>query len=403
MNISQRLRSLPRNVWATTLASLLTDISTDMVAFLLPLFLANVLGARTSAIGLIEGIAESTASLLKVFSGWLSDRLGGRKWLTIAGYSLSTVSKPFLAIVSSWPGVLAVRFFERAGKGIRTAPRDALIADSIAPEQRGLAFGFHRAGDTLGSFLGLALALLIVSQMQPNLDTLAPETFRTLVIISVIPAALGVLVLIVGVREIKPQTQSAPPRLSLRGLPPRFRAFLGILALFTLGNSSDAFLILRAQERGITVTGTLLMILSFNFVYTLASGPLGALSDRLGRRRVILAGWTIYGLIYLGFALASAGWQVWALYTLYGLYYAAFEGTAKALVADFVPQAQRGTAYGVYNALIGLMALPASVLAGLLWQGIGGWTGFGASAPFVVGAALALAAALLLSRLGDTT
>ncbi len=392
------LRALPRNVWVVTATSFLTDISSEMVFNLLPLFLANVLGVKTNVIGLIEGLAETTASLLKVFSGWLSDRLRQRKNLTVLGYGLSTLMKPLLYLVTSWPGVLVVRFADRVGKGIRTAPRDALIADSIEPRHRGLAFGLHRAGDTLGAMVGLIIALLVVLGTQSGAVTLSREVFQTLVLISIIPAGLAVLVLALGARDVPVTTTAArPPELSLRGMPPAFRRFLLIVALFTLGNSADAFLILRAQERGLSVAGVLGMLVTFNLVYALISGPAGALSDRVGRRRLILIGWTVYGLIYLGFALMTEAWQAWALYALYGLYYGTFEGAAKAYVADLVPAEQRGTAYGVYNAAVGLMALPASVIAGVLWQGVGGWTGFGAGAPFVFGAALALVALALLA------
>jgi MFS family permease len=392
------LRALPGNVWVVTATSFLTDISSEMIVNLIPLFLANVLGVQTGIIGLIEGVAETTSSLLKVFSGWLSDRLGGRKWLTVAGYSLSTLAKPFLYFAVTWEWVLGVRFADRAGKGIRTAPRDALVADSIDDRQRGLAFGLHRAGDTAGAMLGVLIALAVVWAVQGgNLD-LSRSTFQIAVLLSIIPAALAVGVLAFGARDV-PITgeRLRPPSLSLRGFDARFLGFLAIVVLFTLGNSSDAFLILRAQERGLNVLGVMGMLITFNLVYALISGPAGALSDRIGRRRLIVGGWLTYGLIYLGFALAGAAWQVWVLYALYGVYYGLAEGAAKALVADLVRPEQRGTAYGVYNAAIGLAAFPASLIAGLLWQGIGGWQGFGAGAPFFFGAALALVAGVLLA------
>jgi MFS family permease len=383
---------MPRNVWVVTVTSFLTDVSSEMIFNLLPIFLASVLGVQTSIIGLIEGIAESTSSLLKVFSGWYSDRIGTRKGLTMLGYGLSTLAKPFLYITTSWLGVLAVRFSDRVGKGIRTAPRDALIADSIAPHQRGVAFGLHRAGDTLGAVVGLAIALLVVAAAQSSAVTLERSTFQTLVVLSTIPAVLAVLVLAFGAREVKSASPSAPPRLSLRELSPSFKRFLAIVALFTLGNSSDAFLILRAQERGLSLVGTLGMLIAFNLVYALVAGPAGALSDRLGRKRLILVGWAVYSMIYLGFALAGEAWHIWALFAVYGVYHGMFDGTARALVADLVPPSRRGTAYGVYNAVIGLLALPASLLAGILWQTIG------APAPFIAGALLSLVAMLLLSR-----
>lgn len=400
------LASVPRNVWAATLTSFLNDISSEMIFTLAPLFLANVLGVSTVVIGLIDGIAETTSSLLKGYSGWLSDRLGQRKWLAVAGYGLSSLAKPFLYVVTSWYGVLAVRFADRAGKGIRTSPRDALIADSVDAQHRGIAFGLHRAGDTAGAMIGLIIALLVVLATQSQALDLSQATFRDLVLIGVIPGFLAVIVLAVGAREVKTRPALAetgtaaakPPRpsLSLRAMNKDFQFFLIVIAIFTLGNSSDSFLILRAQERGLNVAGVLGMLISFNLIYAMFSGPLGFLSDRVGRHRLIIGGWLVYALIYLGFAAATEAWQIWALFALYGLYYAAVEGTAKALVADLIPPEQRGSAYGFYNATVGLMALPASVLAGLLWQGVGGWHGFGASAPFIVGAALAFIAASLL-------
>lgn len=392
-------KRLSRNVYVLTLTSLFTDISSEMIVYLIPLFITNVLGASTAVVGLIDGISETTASLLKVFSGYLSDRLGSRKWLTVAGYGLSSVSKPFFALAVSWPGVLAVRFFDRVGKGIRTAPRDALIADSVPAEVRGRAFGFHRAGDTYGAAIGLFLAFLIVSALEgTGAVALTRDTFTTVVLVSIIPAFLGVLTLALGAREVAVKTRRDPPKLTLRGLSPRFRAFLIPVALFTLGNSSDSFLVLRAQSLGLSLSHIMLMIFAFNILYASASAPLGALSDRIGRRRVIIGGWIVYALIYLGFAAAGQAWQVVALYILYGLYYAATEGIAKAYVGDLVPENERGTAYGVFNAAVGLLALPASVIAGVLWQGIGSWMGFGASAPFIFGSLMAVIACLTFAQ-----
>jgi len=390
------LQRLPRNVWVVTVTSFLTDVSSEMLTNLIPFFLANVLGVRTAVIGLIDGIAETTASLVKILSGALSDKLGKRKWLTVAGYGLSTIAKPFLYFANAWGWVLGVRFADRVGKGIRTAPRDALIADSIDKEQRGLAFGLHRAGDTAGAFLGLGIAAVIIWLTQSQTVLLAPSTFRLVVLVSIVPAALAVIVLAVGAVEIAGAGKGAEKtRLSLKGMDARFKSFLVVVVLFTLGNSSDAFILLRGQERGLSILQVMGMALTFNLVYTVFAGPLGAWSDKAGRRKLILGGWLAYGLIYLGLAFSRTGWQVWMLFGLYGLYYAATEGTAKALVADLVPEAQRGTAYGLFNAAIGITALPASLVAGLLWQGAGTWTGFGASAPFYFGAVMALLAGLL--------
>ncbi len=389
-------RSLPRTVWVVTLTSFLTDISSEMIIHLLPLFLSEVLGVKRNIIGIIESTAETTSSLLKIFSGWLSDKLGARKWPTVAGYSLSALAKPFLYFATSWWWVLAVRFADRVGKGIRTAPRDALVADSVDEKHRGLAFGLHRAGDTAGALVGVLIAMAVIAATQRNAIALTREAFQIVVLLSIIPAVLAVLILALMARDVSIGQKSQAPLLSLRGFDARFKAFLLIVVLFTLGNSSDAFLVLRANERGLNVLGVLGATATFNLVYALVSSPAGALSDRIGRKRLLIGGWLAYGLIYLGLALAQAGWHVWALYALYGVYYGLTEGAAKALVADVVRPEQRGTAYGVYNAAIGLAALPASVIAGVLWDGAFGWSGFGPSAPFLFGAALALAAAGLM-------
>ena len=380
--------------------SLLNDISSEMLLNLIPFFLANILGVRTAVIGLIEGIAETTASLLKIYFGALSDRFGKRKPFAVVGYALSALTKPLLYFASAWGWVLGVRVADRIGKGIRTAPRDALIADSIDDKQRGLAFGLHRAADTLGAFLGLGIAAFIVWRTQAQASLLTLDTFKLVVLVSIIPGVLGVLVLALGASEVTGTGAGVEmKRLSLQEMDPRFRYFLFVLVLFTLGNSSDAFILLRGQERGLSILQVMGMSLTFNAIYTVFAGPLGAWSDQVGRRRLMLGGWLAYGLVYLGFAFSRSGWQVWALFALYGLYYAATEGAARALVADLVPSAQRGGAYGLYNAAIGITVLPASLIAGLLWQGLGAWTGFGPSAPFFFGALLALLAGLLFARL----
>jgi len=391
-----RLKDLPRNIWAVSLTSFFMDISSEMVINLIPLFLANTLGVRTSIIGLIEGVAESTASLLNVFSGWLSDRLKARKWLAVAGYGLSALSKPFFLLANSWGWVAGVRWADRVGKGVRTAPRDALVADSIRPEQRGLAFGLHRAADTGGALVGLLIAAGLVWRAQSAALALSASTFHLVVLVSLLPAFLAVLSLALGAVETAIRGQSEKPKLAFKALGKRFAIFMGIVALFDLGNSSDAFLALRAQERGVSVLGIMVMLALFNLVYTLASTPAGDLSDRVGRRRLIIAGWLLYALVYLGFGLARESWHIGVLYALYGLYYGLAYGTAKAMIADLVPEVLRGTAYGTYNAMLGIIDLPASLIAGLLWQGAGGWQGFGPSAPFLFGAGMALLAALML-------
>jgi MFS family permease len=390
-----------------TLTSFLTDISSEMLFNLLPIFLFNVLGARTSLIGVIEGVAESTASLLKMVSGWLSDRLRKRKALAVLGYALSTAAKPLLYVADNWVWVLGIRFADRAGKGLRTAPRDALVADSVAQGRRGLAFGLHRAGDTGGAVVGISIALAIVLATEGG-GMLERSTFQRIVLLSLIPAVLAVIVLALGAHDIAPVDNPSPdpsPRepagagLDWREHGSPFALFLVIIVLFALGNSSDAFLILRAEHAGLSVPGILGMMLTFNLIYALLSGPAGALSDRIGRKRLLVVGWSLYAAVYLGFAAANAGWQTWALMGVYGVYYGLSEGVARALVADLVPASQRGSAYGAYHAAVGLTALPASLIAGILWQGIGNWRGFGPPAPFLFGAAMALMAVVLLSSL----
>ena len=374
----KKIIGVSRNVFFLGWVSLFTDMSSEMIFNVLPLFLLNVLKVGTPIIGLIEGIAEGTASLFKLVSGWLSDRLGRRKSLTVFGYSLSTLSKPFLYIASSWAVVLAVRFTDRVGKGIRDAPRDALVADSTADNERGRSFGFHRAMDTAGAVLGIALAALIVYLVEREGLQLTWHAFRALVLSGIGPAVLAVLILLVFVREKKKGAQRKPGEPAtaqpVREAPAkttldrRFKLFLLIMVLFTLGNSSDAFLILRAQNLGFSVFWVLILFVAFNLVYALAATPAGVISDKLGRKRVIVVGWTIYALSYLGLGLASAKWEVWLLFALYGLYYGISEGVTRAFVSDLVPVEKRGTAYGWYHAAVGMSLLPASVIAGLLWQ-----------------------------------
>jgi len=396
MKKQHSLRRLHPNIWVVTATSFLTDISSEMLVYLIPLFLSNVLGVRTVVIGLIDGVAETTASLLKIYSGALSDKLRNRKWLAVIGYGVSTIAKPFLYFANTWGWVMGVRFGDRVGKGIRTAPRDALVAASTDESNRGFAFGLHRAGDTAGAFLGIGIAALIIWLTQANENLLRPQTFRIAVLASIVPAVLAVIVLALGAKEVTAAGQrSSVKRLTLSGMDSKFKTFLFIVILFTLGNSSDSFIVLRAQERGLSVLQTMFMLMTLTAIYTILSGPLGALSDKVGRRKLIIGGWFAYGLVYLGFAFAQAGWHIWLMFGLYGIYYAATEGVAKALVADLVPDAQRGTAYGLFNAAIGITALPASLLAGLLWQGAGEWAGFGPSAPFFFGASMALLAGVL--------
>ena len=410
-------KRLHRNVWATSGTSFFTDVSSEMLLNVLPLFLSNVLGVRIWAVGVVEGFAEATSSILKLYSGWLSDRLGTRKWPAVAGYAISALSKPFYYIASTWGAVAAIRWGDRVGKGVRTAPRDALLADSTPAGRRGLAFGLHRAADTAGAVIGIGVSIWVVGQVQGGGVLLEAETFRNLVLWSLVPAFLGVTVLAIGARDVRsrvagrgnggrgrtdgpdPGAAARRPRLRLRGLGRGFAAFVTCSVIFELGNSADAFLVLRAQERGLSVLGILWLLLAFNVVYALVSTPAGSLADRIPRKRLVAGAWGLYALIYLGFALADTVTHVTVLYLMYGCYHGLVAGAAKALVADLVPAARRGTAYGGYAAAIGLATLPASLLAGVLWEGLFAWQGFGPVAPFVFGAALAAVAAVLLLAL----
>jgi MFS family permease len=389
------LKDLPRNIWAVSLTSFFMDISSEMVINIIPLFLSNVLGVKTNVIGLIEGVAESTASILKIFSGWLSDKMHTRKWLAVVGYGISALAKPFFYFAQSWEWIAGVRWVDRVGKGIRTSPRDALVADSVEEEKRGLAFGFQRAADTGGAMLGLLIAFLLVWLAQSSNVALGQKTFQLLVLASLIPAFLAVLSIAIGTKDVKTGAERKAPKFAFKSLGKPFMVFMIIVGIFDLGNSSDAFLVLRAQERGISVLGILGMLVVFNLVYTLVSTPAGSLSDRIGRRRLIIGGWLVYALVYLGFGLASSAWQIWMLYVVYGLYYGMAYGTSKAMVADLVSEELRGTAYGTYNAILGIIDFPASLIAGILWQGVGSWSGLGPSAPFLFGASLAFLASVL--------
>ena len=407
---------LSRNVIALSAASFLRDIASEMLTHLVPVFLAETLGARTAVVGLIEGLAETTASLTKLYSGRLSDRWGRRKGLTASGYGVAAAALPVLFAAATWPVVLLARLLDRLGKGIRTAPRDALLADAVTPETRGRAFGLHRAADSAGAFVGLLVAMAIVWRAGIGALPLDEATFRTIVGWAVVPAVLAVVVIVVGVREggrkafgdtrpeaLSPRPPPEPHRtFGAAGTPSSrlgegedawleegtaessmwgntaFGRFLIVTVLFTLANASDAFLVLRARSLGASLIEVLALLALFNLVYAALSTWAGGLSDRIPRRRLIVAGWLIYAGVYVGFAFADAPGWLWLLYGAYGIYYALTEGVAKAIVADLVPAERRGAAYGAYHAAVGLTALPASVLAGVLWQGVGGWGGFGA-------------------------
>ncbi|HET7291370.1 MAG TPA: MFS transporter [Vicinamibacteria bacterium] len=366
--------------------SLLTDASSEMIYPLLPAFLTGTLHAGPAFLGLVEGVAEAAASLLKIASGALADRLGRAKPLVVAGYSLSAVVRPCMALAGAPAHVLAIRLLDRVGKGVRGAPRDALVAGAVAPQERGRAFGFHRAMDNAGAVLGPLIAAAALA---------AGFELRAVFALALVPGLLSVLVLVLGVSD--GARGSPAPRGAGSRLSPGFARYLAALGVFTLGNSSDAFLILRAQELGVPLVAVPLLWMFHHVVKAGLGTPLGALSDRLGRKRAIAFGWVVYALSYVGFAAAHAPLHAWLLFGLYGVFHAATEGAERALVADLVPEGARGRAFGWYHAVTGAALLPASLLTGALWH----WRGAGAA--LGTGAALAACAAGLLLALVPTS
>ena len=399
------LRGITRNVLLLGLVSFLTDVSSEMLTYLIPLFLVNVLAASPGVVGVIEGLAESAATLFRLLSGWLSDRFERRTVLVGFGYGFSVLGKALYLVATSWPIVLAARLGDRFGKGIRTAPRDALIADSTPEDTRGRAFGFHRALDTAGAVVGVAIAAIVVQMLQGDVVQLAGDTFRTLVLIALVPGAAAVLVIVLAVRDVprkratagaESKAEARPPRMDaslLRRFPASFWFFVLASGLFALGNSSDAFLSLRSQNLGLAVRDLLFVVLAFNITNAVVSLPAGAASDRFGRRGPIAVAWALYALVYLGFALAGSVGAVPVLWIVYGAYYGISDAVGRALVADLAPVELRATGYGILNAVVGLLLLPASILAGQLWDRIG------PSAPFWFGAACAAGGTLLLVTL----
>ncbi len=391
---------LPPNVIWLGITSMLNDVSSEIITRGLPLFLAGTLGVSKGLIGLIEGIAATVASLLQVFSGWFSDRWGSRKAITGAGYGISAISRPLLLFASTWVLPFAVKVLDRVGKGIRTSPRDALIADSVPVEIRGRAFGYNRALDPAGAVIGALIgAWLLYSWSGITMSVISVEHWKTLVIVATIPGMLAAGIVFIVIREARREQRVPPPisKLLHVGRDPRFRRLLIVVLLFSLGLSSDAFLLLRAQSVGISMAGIFLILALFNVVTALSAYPAGILSDRLSRRTLIRAGWIAYAVIYFAFAFATEAWQIWVLFIVYGVYYGLTEGVEKAFVADLVLPEERGAAFGIYNAAVGIMALPASLMAGLLWQSLG------PAAPFLFGGAVALIATLLLRTIPEGT
>jgi MFS family permease len=384
------LFGLKKNVFWLGLTSLFTDISSEMIYPLVPLFATTVLGVSVAFVGLIEGIAESTASLLKVFSGWLSDKVGRRKPLTLSGYILSAIAKPLLVIATAGWHVLGIRFLDRSGKGVRTAPRDALIADSCEPSDNnyGRSFGFHRTMDTIGAMAGPALAFILLPILAVHSSS---RGYRELFALAIIPALIGIVVLAVFVKESKKcDSAGPPPRLSLKPFDRRFKIFLLVVLVFTLGNSSDAFLVLRAKNVGLAVAMIPLAYLLFNTINAVLATPAGIVSDKLGRRGVMILGFLNFAIVYLGFAMANSTLTIWIMFAVYGFYYAFTESIFKAYTADLVPETLRGTAYGLLNMAMGIALLPASLAAGWLWEHVS------VRAPFYYGAVMALVAMVML-------
>lgn len=385
MNSEKKIFGLSRNIFSLGLVSFFTDVSSEMIYPLLPIFLTSVLGMGATFVGLVEGVAEATASLLKLFSGWLSDRWGKRKSLVVFGYTISTLIRPLVAAATAGWHVLLIRFLDRVGKGIRTSPRDALIADSSAEGEQGKAFGFQRAMDHAGAVVGPLFAFFLL--------TFITQQYRLIFWLAFLPGIAALVTLIRGVSEKKSRPLGPPSskvHLTFRPFDSRFKAFLLIVILFTLGNSSDAFLLLKAKDAGIPVSLIPLLWVVLHISKSLSATPGGILSDRLGRRDVIIAGWLLYSMVYWAFAWAETPGMIWLLFAIYGLFYGLTEGGERALVADLVQPHLRGTAYGLYNFSIGISTLPASLLMGLLWEKIS------PKAAFSFGATLALLAAILL-------
>ena len=389
-----RYKNLSGNVLALSLVSLLNDTSSEIIYPLLPAFLALTLGASPFIIGLIEGFAESVAAFLKLFSGYLSDKFDKRKFPVFFGYALASLTRPLLAFATGWQQVLFVRVTDRVGKGIRGAPRDALIAESVPLEKRGLAFGFNRAADHLGAVLGPVCAFFLLSYFANNPSTPTAQDYRQVFLFASVPVALGLFVIVFFVKEekrVKPADElSAPIKLSLKEFDGNFKRFLVVVALFTLSNSTDAFLLLRAEQSGIRVAVLPLLWMALHFSKVVFSLIGGDLSDRFGRKMLIFSGWMVYALVYAGFAFVETAWQAWVLFIIYGVYFGLTEGVEKALVADLVEPKKRGTAFGFYNLAFSITVFPASLIFGALWSQ------FGASVAFLVSALISLVAAIAL-------
>jgi MFS family permease len=379
----KKVLGFPKNVFVLGMVSLFMDASSEMIYPLVPLYLNNVLHASKTSIGVIEGIAESTASLLKVFSGWLSDRLGKRKTIIFWGYGISVFSRSILATATSWMHVLIYRFTDRTGKGVRTAPRDAVIADSTPKEILGKSFGFHRAMDTVGAVIGPSVAFVLLGIFH--------DKIQTVFWVSVIPGLFALLTIVFFVTDVRVRNGAERPKISLRGFDVKFRVFLLVVAVFTLGKTSDAFLVLRAQNLGIRAGVIPLLYLTFNVVSAAFSTPAGIIADKVGKRKVILASYLLFALIFIGFGAATRPVHAWLLFGTYGFFVAINEGVQRAYVATIIRPEIKATSYGVYHTVIGLAALPSSIIGGALWQHIG------PQALFYYGAAMSIVSSALFA------
>ena len=377
----KKILGLERNIFFVGITSFLTDTTTKMIYAIMPLFLMT-LGATKTEISLIEGIAESTASVLKALSGWWSDKIGKNKPFMIIGYAFTAILSPLFSMVTSPLQVLIIRFTERVGKGIRTAPRDSLIAGSSEDTTKGRSFGFHKAMDNSGAILGPFLAFGILA--------LFPDDYRKVFIFAAIPGLLGLISLICFVKEVKKDKVDRLGRITLKDFSPKYYAFLGIIFIFTLGNSTDALLLIKASDIGVQDAFIPIIYLIFNSVSVVCSVPAGILSDKIGRERIIIFGYLLFSIIYFGFGRTNSQSVLILLFALYGLYSAATDGIQKALVSDLIDQNKRGTGLGLYNCIVGITLLPASVIAGLLYDHVNN------SAPFYYGSIMALAAAMLM-------
>jgi len=367
-------KGISLTVYVLGVVSFLTDVSSEMIFPILPLFITSVLGASTAILGLIEGVADSTASLVEIFSGYFSDRMGRRKQFVLAGYTISSFVKLAIAFSTTWWQVLIARGLERVGKGVRESPRDALIASTTGADVRGKAFGIHRAMDTSGAIIGPIIAYLILLKF----GSLEPG-FRTVFLAALIPAFLAVLVIILFVREPE---KAVPPKNrpsfwdALRQLPEQYKTFMKVSLLFSISYFSFAFFIVRAVDMGIGAASVLAMYVLYNILYAASSVPVGVLSDRIGRKPVIAGAFALYGLVCLGFALSTQWWQAAALFALYGVFVAADDSVNKAFIADMIGEEKRGVALGAYNTAIGAAYLPASIIIGALWAVFGSVMGF---------------------------